>query len=104
MGAKLVICEKPSVASDVSKALSSGRTFQKTDWGFKSSDYYVAAAAGHLVQALPPEKYDEKYKDWSYEDLPILPERFMYQPRDQRASQRLKSLSDLIGIFTLGLG
>ena len=96
MGAKLIICEKPSVASDVSKALSSGRTFQKTDWGFKSTDYYVAAAAGHLVQALPPEKYDERYKDWSYEDLPILPERFMYQPRDQRASQRLKTLSDLI--------
>lgn len=96
MGAKLVICEKPSVAADVSKALSSGRKFEKTDWGFKSPDFYVAAAAGHLVQALPPEKYDERYKDWSYDDLPILPERFMYQPRDQRASQRLKLLSDLI--------
>lgn len=92
----LVICEKPSVASDVAKAMSAGRSFSREPWGYRSSDMLVAAAAGHLVAELPPERYDEKFKQWSYEDLPILPERFMYQPRDSRAADRLRQLAALI--------
>ena len=93
---QLVICEKPSVAADVSKALSATHKFEKVEWGYKSASMYVAAAAGHLVAALPPDKYDPAYKQWSYEALPILPERFMYQPRDERAGSRLRQLAQLI--------
>jgi DNA topoisomerase III len=95
--ARLIICEKPSVAADVAKALgSNSERFERTEWGYRSPDNWIAAAAGHLVAELPPEKYDERYKQWSYADLPILPERFMYQPRDTRAASRLKTLAALI--------
>lgn len=91
-----MICEKPSVAADVAKALSSTNRFQKTEWGYASTQVLVAAAAGHLVSELPPEQYDARWKEWSYASLPIIPEQFKYQPRDQRGAQRLKQLSDLI--------
>jgi DNA topoisomerase-3 len=92
----LVICEKPSVAADVARALQAGRTFSKESWGYESADLLVAAAAGHLVAELPPEKYDEKYKTWSFADLPIIPEKFLYEPRDDRAATRLRQLSELM--------
>ncbi len=92
----LVICEKPSVAADVARALQSGRSFEKQPWGYESSDLLVAAAAGHLVAELPPEKYDPKYKTWVYADLPIMPEKFLYEPRDERAATRLRQLSELM--------
>ena len=92
----LVLCEKPSVAADVARALGAGRSFEKQPWGLSSADLLVAAAAGHLVAELPPEKYDEKLKKWAYEDLPILPEPFLYEPRDERASVRLRQLADLM--------
>lgn len=93
---QLVICEKPSVAADVARALSSSHKFEKTEWGFASQDVLVAAAAGHLVSELYPEEYDEKYKVWSYDTLPVIPERVMYKPRDARAAQRLKLLAGLL--------
>jgi DNA topoisomerase-3 len=92
----LVVCEKPSVAADVARALSAGRSFEKQPWGLSSSDVLVAAAAGHLVAELPPERYDEKLKKWAFEDLPILPEPFLYEPRDERAATRLRQISDLM--------
>lgn len=96
VGVQLVICEKPSVAADVARALSASNKFEKTEWGFSSPDVLVAAAAGHLVAELYPEEYDEKYKEWSYESLPILPDRVKYKPRDQRAAGRLRLLAQLI--------
>ena len=96
MGIRLVICEKPSVAKDVARALSGSERFERRDWGYASDYTWVTAAAGHLVAELPPERYDEKYKIWKFEDLPILPEKFMYQPRDARAGERLKAIKELI--------
>ena len=93
---QLIICEKPSVAADVARALSAQNKFEKTEWGFASPAVLVAAAAGHLVAELYPEEYDEKYKVWSYEDLPMIPERVKYKPRDARAVTRLKQLAGLI--------
>jgi DNA topoisomerase-3 len=92
----LVICEKPSVAADVARALQAGRSFEKKPWGFEAADLLVAAAAGHLVAELPPERYDDKYKKWNFDDLPIIPEKFLYEPRDDRAATRLSQLSELM--------
>ncbi|MYL43990.1 type IA DNA topoisomerase [Virgibacillus salexigens] len=33
---------------------------------------------GHLVELNPPEFYDEKYKKWDLQNLPIIPESFSY--------------------------
>jgi DNA topoisomerase-3 len=92
---RLIICEKPSVAKDVAKALSSTNQFTTTEWGFMSDHWWVTAAAGHLVAESPPDAYDDKYKIWSRETLPILPDRFLHQPRDERGAARLRQLAAL---------
>jgi DNA topoisomerase III len=95
--ATLVICEKPSVARDVASALSTRETFQQVDWGYQSPTFWVTAAAGHLVEMCAPEQYDERYKTWSFDDLPIIVDQYRYQPRDQRGAARLGTLSKLLG-------
>lgn len=84
------------MAADVATALGGGRTFTRTPWGYQASDIWVAAAAGHLVAELPPEGYDEKYKQWAFVDLPILPDPFRYTVRDKRAGDRMRDLAQLI--------
>ena len=84
MPKSLIICEKPSVAQDVAKALF-GSAAKKSGDHWEGPDAIVAHAVGHLVEQVDPEAYDERYKKWRYEDLPILPESFRYHPRDARA-------------------
>jgi DNA topoisomerase-3 len=45
MGKALIIAEKPSVASDISKALGK---FQKHDDYFENDEYVVSSDVGHL--------------------------------------------------------
>jgi DNA topoisomerase-3 len=94
--AQLVVCEKPSVANDVAAALGTRERFSKTANGWESANYIICAAAGHLVQMSEPQKYDPKYEKWAWEDLPIMPTNYSYQPRDQRAATRLKEIAGLI--------
>ncbi|WP_217915680.1 DNA topoisomerase 3 [Miltoncostaea marina] len=91
----LIICEKPSVAQDVAKALLGSKAKRVGDH-WEGPDAIVAFAVGHLVEQVDPDKYDERYKKWRYEDLPILPDHFRYQPRDARAGKALKGLHALM--------
>ena len=76
MGLKLVICEKPSVAMAIAKALSvSGRG----DGYVEGNGYVISWCVGHLVELAPPEEYGEKYAKWRKEDLPILPGKWKYK-------------------------
>ena len=70
---KLVLAEKPSVGRDIARVLSctkSGNGYQE------GNNYIVTWALGHLVTLADPEMYEDKYKSWNLEDLPIIPERF----------------------------
>ncbi|MDD1367771.1 DNA topoisomerase III, partial [Bacillus sp. MHSD17] len=68
----VVIAEKPSVARDIAKVLKC----TKKGNGFLEGDKYIVTwALGHLVTLADPEAYDNKYKTWNLEDLPMLPER-----------------------------
>ncbi|MGI9539881.1 MAG: toprim domain-containing protein, partial [Miltoncostaeaceae bacterium] len=95
MGRALIICEKPSVAGDVAKALFGGKGKKVAD-RYEGPDAIVAFAVGHLVEQVDPDAYDKTYKTWRYEDLPILPEEFRYQPRDAKAAKTLASLHKLM--------
>jgi DNA topoisomerase-3 len=86
----LVICEKPSVARDLVAALP-GRFAESNDL-FESDTYVIGFAVGHLVEQVDPDDYDAKYKRWKFEDLPIVPDEFRYEPRDAKAGKQLKSL------------
>ncbi|APZ50011.1 DNA topoisomerase III [Jeotgalibaca sp. PTS2502] len=70
MTKSLVLAEKPSVARDIAKVLNCN----KQGNGFlEGAQYVVTWALGHLVTLAEPEHYDQKYKTWQLNDLPMLP-------------------------------
>lgn len=92
---KLVICEKPSVASDVASALLNGDA-KKIGDRYEGPGLVIAFAVGHLLEQVDPEEYDAALKRWRYEDLPIIPEEFRYHARDARAQKQLAALHKLM--------
>jgi len=73
----LFIAEKPSVAQEFARALKVNGP--RRDGYIESDDYVVTWCVGHLVTMSYPEKYDIKYKKWSLNNLPFLPEEFKYE-------------------------
>lgn len=65
-----MLAEKPSVGRDIAKVLDCTK---KGNGYFEGSKYIVTWALGHLVTLAAPEVYDEKYKTWKLNDLPMLP-------------------------------
>ena len=70
MGKVLVLAEKPSVGRDIARVLKSN--VNKGAY-IEGNKYVITWALGHLVGLQDPEGYDEKYKTWSMETLPMLP-------------------------------
>lgn len=66
-----VLAEKPSVARDLARVLGCQR---KGNGYLEGSKYIVTWALGHLVTLAEPEVYDDKYKAWRLDDLPMLPD------------------------------
>ena len=73
----LYIAEKPSVAQEFAKALKLNMT--KRDGYLESETALVTWCVGHLVTMSYPEIYDEKYKRWSLDTLPFIPDTFLYE-------------------------
>lgn len=72
MAKVLVLAEKPSVGRDLARVL---RCQKQGNGYFEGDKYVVTWALGHLVTLADPEAYDDKYKTWRIEDLPMLPEK-----------------------------
>ncbi|WP_461201425.1 DNA topoisomerase III [Anoxybacillus sp. TBDG-1] len=68
----LVLAEKPSVAREIARVL--GCREQHKHY-FEGSKYIVTWALGHLIELKMPEHYNQAYKTWRLEDLPIIPEK-----------------------------
>lgn len=77
MGKNLFIAEKPSVAREFANALKM-KTASR-DGYLESETAIVTWCVGHLVTMSYPEAYDEKYKRWSFDTIPFLPEKFRYE-------------------------
>lgn len=69
----LVIAEKPSVARSISKVIGA---YKHEDGYLEGGDCVVSWCLGHLAEYAAPEYYDERYKSWRFDDLPILPEEW----------------------------
>ena len=69
---KLVIAEKPSVGREIAKTLN---LRDRGNGYIEGPDYIVTWALGHLVELAQPSHYSERYKRWSLNDLPMLPEK-----------------------------
>ncbi|RKQ35636.1 DNA topoisomerase III [Oceanobacillus halophilus] len=70
MSKTVVLAEKPSVGRDIARVLNCSK---KGNGYFEGSKYIVTWALGHLVTLADPEVYDDKYKTWKLDDLPMLP-------------------------------
>ena len=81
---KLVICEKPSVAKSIASALS---VTSRADGYFEGGSWLISWCIGHLVGLADAAAYDDRYKKWRYEDLPILPAPFRYVVSEEKADQ-----------------
>lgn len=81
---QLVIAEKPSVAQAVAHVIGAD---EKKDGYMEGNGYLVSWCIGHLVELAPPDAYSEAWKKWSYESLPMIPERWQTEVKSGTAAQ-----------------
>ena len=98
MSKTLIIAEKPSVATDLSRVLGKlpeiGKFERKKDY-FENDFGYISSAVGHLVELKMPEGPNGKKLPWGMKHLPILPKSFELQPIE-RSESRFKLLKRLL--------
>ncbi|MDB6034266.1 MAG: topoisomerase [Verrucomicrobiales bacterium] len=92
MGKALIIAEKPSVASDIAKALGG---FQKHEDYFENDKFVLSSAVGHLLELCIPEQFEVKRGKWTFGQLPVIPPHFDLRPIEKSES-RLKVLTRLL--------
>ena len=92
MGKTLIIAEKPSVATDISKALGG---FKKVDDYYESDTFVLSSAVGHLLTITVPEEFEVKKGKWTFANLPVIPPHFDLKPLE-KSEPRLKLLTKLI--------
>ena len=79
----LIIAEKPSVGRAIAEVIGA----DKKEQGFLSgSGFIVSWAYGHLVQAASPKYYDDCYKNMSIDDLPIIPNPWLFAVPENKDS------------------
>jgi len=97
---KLIITEKPSVAKSIASALGAS---SRADGFYEGSGLLVSWCVGHLVSPMDAGGYDERFKKWRYDDLPILPEPFRYvlTPGKEDAFENLRTLMNRSDVDTI---
>ncbi|MCF5724037.1 DNA topoisomerase III [Pseudomonas syringae] len=81
---RLFLCEKPSQGRDIAKVLGATRRGDGCLIGTKTT---VTWCIGHLLEAAPPELYDEQYKSWSLDHLPIIPVQWQVEVKPKTVAQ-----------------
>ncbi|EAH7567690.1 DNA topoisomerase III, partial [Campylobacter jejuni] len=82
---RLFIAEKPELAKAIAEGLDGSFIKEKTH--IIKGDDIITWAYGHILELAEPENYDEKYKKWGFENLPIFPSYFKYIPKESSKSQ-----------------
>ena len=77
---RLVVCEKPSVGMAVSAVLGA-RT--RHDGYMEGNGYLVSWCFGHLAELASADTYNEQYRKWRYDDLPIVPPKWEYLIKEE---------------------
>jgi len=93
---KLCIAEKPSVARDIAEVIGAK---QRNDGYYEGNGYWVTWTFGHLCTLKEPHDYNEKWKYWRLEDLPMIPEKFGIKLIDDQGVKRQFSVIEkLVGM------
>lgn len=91
---RLFIAEKPSLARAIADVLP--KPHQKGNGFIKASNGDIVSwCIGHLLEQATPEIYDERYKKWALEDLPIVPAKWILMPKSSTEKQ-FNTLVELI--------
>ncbi|EAI6888657.1 DNA topoisomerase III [Campylobacter coli] len=90
---RLFIAEKPELGRAIAEGLDGN--YKSGEGYIQKGDNIVTWAFGHILQLAKPEEYDEKYKLWKLEDLPLPIKEFKYLPKKESKKQ-LKIICDLI--------
>ena len=72
---KLVIAEKPSVGAAIAAVLGAN---EKRSGYFEGSGYLVSWCIGHLISLADAATYNEQFRKWKYDDLPIVPQEWQF--------------------------
>src|SRR5947199_8735609 len=91
MSKSLIITEKPSVASDIAKALGG---FKKGKDYYENERYLISLARGDILELAVPASMKEQDK-WDMKKLPIMPVEFELEPAE-KMSGRVNVLRKLI--------
>ena len=96
---KVIITEKPSVATEFAKILKLNIS--------KKNGWIITWCVGHLVTMSYPEKYDEALKKWSLKTLPFLPKEYKYEiiPNVKKQFEIIKEIlqrDDVTEIYNAG--
>lgn len=90
MSKTLIIAEKPSVSTDLSRALAKAPRMTSFDKKGKGREYYfendthvITSAVGHLIQLKMPTGPNGKNLPWKFDVLPVVPKKFALEPIEQ---------------------
>ena len=92
---RLFIAEKPSVGRELSQVLPNPQSAKRHDGYIVQGENVITWAFGHMLEQVEPGEYDEKYKFWKFDSLPILPTVWKLKVKASSAKQ-FKVISGLI--------
>ena len=91
---RLYIAEKPSMGREIASCLS--KPYDKSNDGYiATGDGVVTWLIGHVLRQAEPDEYDDRYKFWNVDDLPIIPEKWKMIV-DKNAAKQFKIVRSLI--------
>ena len=78
---KLIIAEKPALASAIKDAIASN--FLKKNGYYENQEYYISWCIGHLLEVQLPDE-DSK---WSFDNLPLRHNGWKFNIKEDTKSQ-----------------
>ena len=89
----LYIFEKPDQGRIVAQARGGG---SKTQGGIDGADWVITWGFGHLMSPYMPQDYDASLKAWEWDPLPIIPEKFLFKPKDANATRQIGAIRKMV--------
>ena len=89
---KLVIAEKPSVGAAIAAVMGAN---EKRSGYFEGGGYLVSWCIGHLISLADAATYNEQFRKWKYDDLPIVPQEWQFIVASGK-EQQFSILKDLM--------
>ena len=89
---QLIIAEKPSVARDIARVLG---VRPRGRGSFAGQDRFISWCVGHLVELDEPAAYDQRWKPWRLDTLPMVPDQFRLRPV-KSATEQLRAVRALL--------